>query len=144
MEPLNLTGELASLAQFKPYWGLLTLKALDFATGIARAIAARDVQPAKLVRLPASLAILTAAALMCLALTAVSDTFAPVVAVVLATLAGAEAASIVQNLHDLYVVRGETPPPWLARVATTLQTLEAPEPAITVVVPQAEPEEPKP
>lgn len=134
----NLAGELASLSQYKPYWALLGLKGLDFATGIARAIAAQDVQPAKLMRLPRSLLILTAAALMCLALTAVSSAFAPVVAVVLVSLAGAEAASIVQNLHDLYVVRGEVPPDWLARVATTLKTLEVPEREVTRVVPADE------
>jgi hypothetical protein len=126
MNSINLM-DFAALSHYQPYWALLALKGLDFATGLARAIVARDVQPAKLVRLPGSLAILTATALVCVALSAVSDAFAPVVAVTLVTLAGAEAASIVQNLHDIYVLRGEVPPSWLVRVTTTLKTLESPQ-----------------
>lgn len=136
MDALTLL-DWGSLAKYQPYWGLLALKGLDFATGLARAIAAKDVQPARLVRLPGSLLLLTAAALLCLALSAVSDAFAPVVAVVLVTLAGAEAASVVQNLHDFYVVRGERPPEWLVRAAATLKTLEIPQ-SFSTVVPRQE------
>jgi hypothetical protein len=114
----------AQVGDFAPYWGLLALKGADFVTGVMRAVAQRDVQPAKLLHMPQGIAVLTVMVAMCLSMNAVSPVFEPIVTAILVAYGGSEAASIIQNLHDWYVVRGQAPPPWLAKAASTLATME--------------------
>lgn len=118
----------SQVGDFTPYWGLLAAKGLDVVTGLARAVAQRDIQPRKLMAIPGAIGLITVTMGLCLALKAIDPAFAPIVAAVLVAMGAAEAASILQNIHDWYVARGEVPPPWLVKATTTLKTLEVPTP----------------
>lgn len=118
----------AQVGDFTPYWGLLGLKGLDVVTGLARAVAQRNIEPRRLLALPASIGVITVAIGLCLGLKAIDPAFGPVVAAVMVAMGTAEGASIAQNVHDWYVARGEVPPAWLQAATAVIKTMEVKKP----------------